>query len=397
MILPSNNQRQVFWGGNCQRRIWMVDTTLRDGEQAPGVVFNTQEKQEIARGLAECGIDEIEAGIPAMGEMACRDIKALSRLSLPCTLSSWCRAKKRDIALAADCNTPGVHISFPTSSILLKTFDKDETWALETLEELVTFSKKYFDQVSVGAQDATRTETQFLSQFAHLAFDCGIHRLRLADTVGMASPAMVMAMVSDLLTALPGLDLEFHGHNDLGMATANAVSAVDAGARSLSVTVNGLGERAGNAPLEETAMALFGVGSHRGNIHLPGLTKLCHRVAKLSAQTLPASKPVVGTRIFTHESGIHCAGLLKNPSSYQLFDPALVGNHAGQFVIGYHSGTAGIRHILKTRKIFVTQKEARQLLALVRQKALEQKKVLSVGELEQLYKTLSMTTEKENK
>lgn len=364
-----------------------MDTTLRDGEQAPGVVFSSQEKQEIAKSLAECGIDEIEAGIPAMGEMACQDIKNLVQLGLPCTLTSWCRAKKADVDLAAACNTPGVHISFPTSSILLKTFDKDEAWALDTLEEIVLYSKRHFDHVSVGAQDATRTEGRFLTQFARLALDCGVHRLRIADTVGMASPAMVMEMVSNLLTTLPGLSLEFHGHNDLGMATANAVSAVDAGAQSLSVTVNGLGERAGNAPLEETAMALFGVGPHRSNIQLSGLTRLCLRVAELSGQTLAPSKPVVGTRIFSHESGIHCAGLLKDSSSYQLFDPKLVGNQAGQFVIGYHSGTAGIRHLLNTQGISLSKRDARQLLPLIRQKALEQKKALSLNELKQLHRT----------
>lgn len=370
----------------CQRRIWMVDTTLRDGEQAPGVVFSSQDRQEIAIGLADCGIDEIEAGIPAMGEMACRDIKDLARLGLPCTLTSWCRAKKADICLAADCNTPGVHLSFPTSSILLKTFGRDETWALDTLEQLVVFSKRYFDHVSVGAQDATRTENRFLTRFARLALDCGVHRLRLADTVGMASPVMVMGMVSDLLTSLPGVPLEFHGHNDLGMATANGVSAVDAGAQALSVTVNGLGERAGNAPLEEAAMALFGMGPHKGNIQLSGLTRLCLRVAELSGQILPPSKPVVGTRIFSHESGIHCAGLLKDPASYQLFDPKLVGNNASQFVIGYHSGAASIRHILKTRGIRVDKRQAQHLLPFVRKKALAQKKALSAEELEQLYR-----------
>jgi homocitrate synthase NifV len=387
MTTSSNNPSRIRQNRICPKKNWMVDTTLRDGEQAPGVVFRSQERQKIAKSLAACGIDEIEVGIPAMGEKACRDIKHLVRLGLGCTLTSWCRAKKTDIDLAAACETPGVHISFPTSSILLKTFDRDESWALESLAELVRYSKHHFDHVSVGAQDATRTERRFLTQFASLALDCGVHRLRIADTVGMASPAMIMGMLSDLLTALPGLSLEFHGHNDLGMATANAVSAVDAGAQALSVTVNGLGERAGNAPLEETAMALFGVGPHRSNIQLAGLTRLCQQVADLSGQILPPSKPVVGSRIFSHESGIHCAGLIKDSTAYQLFDPKLVGSQAGQFVIGYHSGAAGICHLLKTQGISLSKRDARQLLPLVRQKALEQKKALSLGQLKHLHQT----------
>lgn len=363
----------------------MVDTTLRDGEQAPGVVFQPLEKIMIASKLADCGIDEIEAGIPAMGENACREIIALAHLNLPCILSCWCRAVKEDIALAAGCNTPGVHISFPTSSILLKTFEKDEAWVLNTLDDLVRYSRSWFDQISVGAQDATRTDTRFLHRFARRARDLGVHRIRIADTVGMVTPSMVMDMISQLMSAVPGLDLEFHGHNDLGMATANAVSAVDAGAAALSVTVNGLGERAGNAPLEETAMALFGLGARKGNIHLSSLTDLCHTVARFSNQIIPPAKPIVGSRIFFHESGIHCAGLLKDPASYELFAPEQVGNQPRSYVLGSHSGTAALRHILSQRDIHIDPYLARQLLAKVRKKVLAINQPLSPEELETLF------------
>lgn len=362
----------------------MVDTTLRDGEQTPGVVFHPLEKIEMAWGLAACGIDEIEAGIPAMGEQSCQEIIALTRLDLPCILSCWCRAVKEEIVLAAGCNTPGVHISFPTSSILLRTFGKSEDWVLDTLADLVTFSGQYFDQVSVGAQDATRTDTRFLQMFAARSRELKVHRLRIADTVGMASPALIMKMIADLIRTVPGLPLEFHGHNDLGMATANAVSAVDAGAGSLSVTINGLGERAGNAPLEEVAMALFGLGARRGGIRLEGLDALSRMAARYSGQPIHPAKPIVGSRVFSHESGIHCAGLLKNPSSYQLFDPRTVGRKAS-LVLGTHSGTAIICHLLGKKGISVDKNLAGRLLDQVRQEAMARKQPVTAERLAAIY------------
>nr|WP_320015605.1 hypothetical protein [uncultured Desulfobacter sp.] len=368
-------------------RVWMVDTTLRDGEQAPGVFFRPLEKLTIARQLAECGVDEIEVGIPAMGEFACREIKAIARLNLSSMLTCWCRAVKKDIELAIGCNTPGVHISFPTSSILLKTFEKNEAWVLDTLDETVRFARHYFDQVSVGAQDATRTDMDFLLRFCQAAIGLGVHRVRLADTVGMITPSALMDMIETLLIRLPGLALEFHGHNDLGMATANAVSAVDAGAKAISVTVNGLGERAGNAPLEETAMALFGIGAKKSNMRLSGLSQLCNTVARFSGQQIHAAKPIVGSRIFSHESGIHCAGLLKDARSYELYDPEQVGRrHPRQMVLGVHSGSAAIKHALAHRNINIDADAAQRLLPQVRAAAAAGNKPVTPELLESIYR-----------
>lgn len=379
-------------GPDLLKTVWMVDTTLRDGEQAPGVVFTGAERQEIATALALAGINEIEAGIPAMGDEACKDIKALAALNLPCTLSPWCRARQKDIEDAARCNTPGVHISFPVSSILLKTFDKDEAWVLNSLESLVKFAQKYFDRVSLGAQDATRTHREFLGKFALLARETGAHRLRLADTVGMATPFRVMDMVKDLVKKAPGISLEFHGHNDLGMATANAVTAVESGAEALSVTVNGLGERAGNVPLEEVAVALFEMGGYKGSIDMTRITGLCRMVAGASGRDIHPSKPITGKNVFLHESGIHCAGLIKDPVSYQAFRPEQVGGKDNDYVIGYHSGSAGIRHMLSKRGIHIDKALAQKMIPLIRRKALEQKLPLSPVQLEELYFSIQHVT-----
>ncbi len=380
-----NRENAIMDLSDNQRKIWMVDTTLRDGEQAPGVVFNTHEKLEIATALARIGIDEIEAGIPAMGDQACRDIKKIAKLNLPCILSCWCRADERDIEQASTCNTPGVHISFPTSSILLKIFNKNEAWVMESLVRLVGLGKKNFDRVSVGAQDATRTRCEFLHQFAALALVAGADRLRIADTIGMANPIMVMKIITDLIHRVPWLDLEFHGHNDLGMATANAVTAVEAGASALSVTVNGLGERAGNAPLEEVAMALFEVGGYKGTINKYFITGLCHLVAKASDQDIHPLKPIIGKNVFRHESGIHCSGLLKEVSSYQLFKPDHVGKKECEYVVGYHSGSATICHVLEKQGIPIKKTDAKKLIPFVRQKTFERKASLTPVELKELY------------
>lgn len=326
-------------------QIQLADTTLRDGEQAPGVAFSTKQKLRIAQMLADMGIDEIEAGIPAMGEKERSTIRALTNLKLPCRLMVWCRAKIQDIRLAAECGTNSVHISFPLSSILLKAMSKDRSWVINSLAHLISCAGEHFEFVSVGAQDAFRTDLSFLKQFYHLAYRAGAHRLRIADTVGTATPSRVMRIFNELSSLPFSLPLEFHGHNDLGMATANAFTAAEAGAHVLSVTVNGLGERAGNTALEEIAMALSLDKKFQCNVHTPSLTNLCSFVAKASARSIPITKPVTGDTVFSHESGIHCAALLKDPLSYQPFLPENAGQKKTRFVLGKHSGKKVKKHM----------------------------------------------------
>jgi homocitrate synthase NifV len=202
----------------------------------------------------------------------------------------------------------------------------------------------------------------------------------------MITPSALMDMIETLLIRLPGLALEFHGHNDLGMATANAVSAVDAGAKAISVTVNGLGERAGNAPLEETAMALFGIGAKKSNMRLSGLARLCNTVARFSGHQIHATKPIVGSRIFSHESGIHCAGLLKDTRSYELYDPEQVGRSTPrQMILGVHSGSAAIKHALAHRNIDIDADTAQRLLPQVRAAAAAGNKPVTPKLLESIY------------
>lgn len=340
------------------KKIKIIDTTLRDGEQTPGVCFTLEEKIKIAEMLAEAGVDELEAGTPAMGEEVQRDVRELVRLGLPLRLSAWSRAKAKDIDLARRCGTGSLHISFPVSTIQLSAMEKDESWVLRELERLVPMARWDFDHVTVGAQDATRADAAFLGTFLNLAADAGATRIRIADTVGLSTPMSIHRLFTNLARIRPGMELEFHGHNDLGMATANSLSAAAAGAAALSVTVNGLGERSGNAPLEEVIQAMELSGGVKSGMTPKNLMAICQYVAEASGRPIPPGKPITGSDVFTHESGIHCAGLIKDRLSYQPFIPETVGREGCRFVLGSHSGSKAIQYMLAQAGIDVSLEDA---------------------------------------
>jgi len=358
----------------------IIDSTLRDGEQAPGVVFTLEEKLRIAALLEEAGVKEVEVGTPAMGDEEQQMIREIVRSGFRFDALCWARARESDIVASARTGAGRINISFPVSDIQLSAIGRGRGWVLKQLPPMVALSRRLFGFVAIGAQDATRADREFLSEFIAACLAEGVDRIRLADTVGILNPFSVAELFISVTERFPFVDFEFHGHNDLGMATANSVSAFLSGAQSVSATINGLGERAGNACLEEVAAAMKVSANVGTGINLLTIQKICRYVAEVSSRKIHPSKPITGQMICRHESGIHCRSLIENELSYQAFRPEEIGKST-EMVIGRHSGTAIIRHILEKQNVFVTDKKAVLLTEQVKAMALRKKQSLCIDEL----------------
>ncbi len=362
-----------------------IDTTLRDGEQAPGVAFTLEEKIHLAEMLDQVGVDEIEAGIPAMGRVALSEMQAITSLGLKCKTLSWCRAMLADIKEASKANTNGVHLSLPLSEKLLTTMGKSQYWVLSQLKELVAFGLDMFEYVSIGAQDASRANHDFLQEFALAVEDSGACRLRLADTVGLLNPFSAQELVRVVKGVTPNLEVEFHAHNDLGMACANSLAAWLAGAESISTTINGLGERAGNAALEEVALAFEKSANVKCNLEKRVFPPICRYVEDISRRKNSLSKPIVGEVVLTHESDIHTKCMIKDRSSYQLISAEDLGLEESAFRIGKHTGASTMNYILQSMGYNSDIATMRRLLDTVREICTAQKRDLQPTELISLY------------
>jgi len=366
------------------KEVYLVDTTLRDGEQTAGVVFANREKVTIAKMLSDLGVDQIEAGIPIMGGDEKEALKAIVRANLKPSIMAWNRAVITDLEASLDCGVDAVAISISTSDIHIKyKLQSSRERVLEQVVKAVEFAKKHGVYISVNAEDASRSDEEYLVLFAKTAKEAGADRLRYCDTVGVLDPFSTFERIQSLREQVD-IDVEMHTHNDFGMATANTLAGIKAGAKFAGVTVNGLGERAGNAALEEVAMSLKHILGYPLHLNTKGFLELSEYVAKASDRQLPVSKPIVGKNMFAHESGIHADGAYKNPQTYEAFEPEEVGL-VRQIIIGKHSGTTSIIKKFQEFGLQVNQERATTLLEKVRKLAVELKRPLFDKELVQLH------------
>ncbi len=331
-------------------KIIIFDTTLRDGEQAPGASLNPQQKLEIAFQLEKLGVDVIEAGFPVASH---GDFQAVNEISKKIKQSAVCglaRCVKPDIMLAAKAVKPAkhprVHIFLATSKIHLQyKFRKAEDEILKIAKDATRFARKYCADIEFSPEDATRSERQFIYRVIETAINEGASTINIPDTVGYSYPQEVYSLVTDIRNNVPNIDkamIAIHCHDDLGLSTANSLSAILAGARQVHCTINGIGERAGNTSLEEVVMAIKTRKDVFGDFFTQINTKEIYRTSRLVSNltdfVVPPNKAIVGRNAFRHEAGIHQDAVLKKRSTYEIMDPHDVGISSSQLVLGKHSG-----------------------------------------------------------
>lgn len=374
-----------------QSKVIIDDTTLRDGEQTAGVVFSKREKLAIARMLDGIGVQELECGIPAMGEEERDMVRSLVDLGLNARLITWNRAVIPDIEASLACGVGAVDISLSVSDqMIAHKLHTSRAGVVEQLKRALGFAKEHGLYVSVGGEDASRADLSFLAEIIEVTRALGGDRFRFCDTLGILDPFTMYEKVKALRTAVPELDIEVHTHNDLGMATANAIAGIKAGARFVNTTVNGLGERAGNAAMEEVVMALKLACGIDPLIATHRFHEISRFVGRASQRPVPPWKAVVGERVFSHESGLHADGVIKDSRNYEGFDPAEVGLRR-HIVVGKHSGTSGLVERYRELGIELSRNEAASLMGAVRALAQRVKRSLTDGELRCLYGSLQVT------
>ncbi|AHC51277.1 trans-homoaconitate synthase [Sulfolobus acidocaldarius SUSAZ] len=360
------------------KKVRIFDTTLRDGEQAPGIDLTVDQKIRVAKRLAELGVDVIEAGFPASsdGEFEATK-KILSEVGDQVEVTGLSRSVKQDIDRTIDTGLSSIHIFIATSDIHLKyklKMTREEV--LNRIYESVRYAKDHGLIVEYSPEDATRSDEEFLLKAVKTAIEAGADRINIPDTVGVMHPFKFYDLISKIVKVTGDKIVSVHCHNDFGLATANSIAGVMAGARQVHVTVNGIGERAGNASLEEVVMSLKKLLGYDVGVRTYLLYEVSRYVAELTGVPVPYFKAIVGENAFGHEAGIHVHGVIENPMTYEPISPEEVGNFR-RIALGKHSGIHGLKRLLEEQGIFLDDTQLREVLKEIKSLAEAGNKVTS--------------------
>ncbi len=375
-------------------RVFVLDTTLRDGEQSPGATMNTEEKTRMARQLDRLGVDAIEAGFPSSSQGDFEAVSQISQVVEHAQVVGLSRATTRDVDRTWEAikhaRKPRIHVFLATSRIHMQyKLEMNEQQVLDTIAHIVQYAAGYTSQVEFSAEDASRTDRQFLAQAVQTAISHGATTVNVPDTVGYVQPHEISELVHYLREQVPNLNqavLSVHCHNDLGLAVANTLSAVRAGARQMEVTVSGIGERAGNAALEEAVMAIRvrqDAYELQTGIDTEQIYPTCRLLSLIIGQPIPAYKAVIGGNAFSHEAGVHQHGMLMNRQTYEIMTPESIGRPPSEMVLGKHSGKHACKKQLEQLGYRLSEEQHSQVFEAVKRLA-DKKKQVYVEDLESL-------------
>lgn len=383
-----------------KQKIFIFDTTLRDGEQSPGAKLNTAQKVRLAKQLEKLGVDIIEAGFPVSSPGDFKSVAEISKTIKNCIVCGLSRAKKEDIEIAFEAlkkaKNPRIHTGIGSSDVHIKyKFKSTREKVLQQAIEAVKYAKKYVEDVEFYAEDAGRADNKFLAKMISEVIKAGATVVNIPDTTGYCFPEEFGAKIKYLIENVPNINkavISVHCHNDLGMATANALSGIVSGAKQVEVTVNGIGERAGNTALEEIVMALYtrkDYLSYYASIKTREIVKTSQMVSQIMQIPVQPNKAIVGANAFSHSSGIHQDGVLKRRENYEIIDPETVGFNTSKIILTARSGRAALRYKLETLGYKIDKK----YIDIIYQKFLKMadiKKEISDGDLRKLMEDKSV-------
>jgi (R)-citramalate synthase len=349
-----------------QKKIRIFDTTLRDGEQTPGVSLTPENKLRIAQRLDELGVDVIEGGFAAVSEGELASVKLIAEAGLRAEICSASRGTKGDIDAVAKAGADSIHLIIPVSDLHIEAkLKKTREQVLQITKDMVKYAKDCGLIVELSAEDATRADRNYLKKIFKTGIEVGADRVVACDTVGVLTPERSYEFYGDLRNSLDVPVVSVHCHNDFGMAVANTVAALRAGANQFHGTINGLGERAGNASLEEIVVTLRNLYKLKLDIKMEQLYSISQLVSRLTGVYVQPNKAIVGENAFTHESGIHTQGMLAHPSMYEAIEPELVGG-ARRLASGKHSGSAGVKATLAAMGLTTSEEQFKEIFSRVK-------------------------------